>query len=28
MGRDLILRDRDANIIVDFVAGAVPVLKQ
>lgn len=27
MGRDLILRDRDANIIVDFVAGAVPVLK-
>jgi len=28
MGRDLILRDRDANLIVDFVAGAVPVLKQ
>jgi len=28
MGRDLILRDRDANIIVDFVPGAVPVLKQ
>jgi hypothetical protein len=28
MGRDLILRDREANIIVDFVPGAVPVLKQ
>jgi hypothetical protein len=28
MGRDLILRDRDANLIVDFVPGAVPVLKQ
>jgi hypothetical protein len=27
MGRDLILRDRDANIIVDFLPGAVPVLK-
>lgn len=27
MGRDLILRDRDANLIVDFVEGAVPVLK-
>jgi len=27
MGRDLILRDRDANLIVDFVTGAVPVLK-
>jgi len=27
MGRDLILRDRDANLIVDFVSGAVPVLK-
>ena len=25
MGRDLILRDRDANLIVDFVSGAVPV---
>ena len=28
MGRDLILRDRDANIIVDFVPGAVPVIKR
>jgi hypothetical protein len=28
MGRHLILRDRDANLIVDFVPGAVPVLKQ
>jgi hypothetical protein len=28
MGRDLILRDREANLIVDFVPGAVPVLKQ
>jgi hypothetical protein len=28
MGRDLILRDRDANLVVDFVAGAVPVLKK
>jgi len=27
MGRDLILRDRDANVVVDFVPGAVPVLK-
>jgi hypothetical protein len=27
MGRDLILRDRDANLVVDFVPGAVPVLK-
>jgi len=27
MGRDLILRDRDANLVVDFVSGAVPVLK-
>ena len=27
MGRDLILRDREANVIVDFVPGAVPVLK-
>lgn len=26
MGRDLILRDRDANIIVDFVPGAVPAI--
>lgn len=24
MGRDLILRDRDTNLIVDFVTGAVP----
>lgn len=28
MGRDLILRDREANIIVDFVPGAVPVFKR
>jgi hypothetical protein len=28
MGRDLILRDRDANVVVDFVPGAVPVLKK
>jgi PAS domain S-box-containing protein len=28
MGRDLILRDRDANIIVDFVPGAVPAIKR
>lgn len=28
MGRDLILRDRDANIIVDFVPGAVPAIKK
>ena len=27
MGRDMILRDRDANIVVDFIPGAVPVLK-
>lgn len=27
MGRDLILRDREANVIVDFIPGAVPVLK-
>jgi len=27
MGRDMILRDRDANLIVDFVTGAVPVVK-
>ncbi len=26
MGRELILRDREANVIVDFVPGAVPVL--
>ena len=25
MGRDLILRDREANLIVDFIPGAVPV---
>jgi hypothetical protein len=28
MGRDLILRDRDANLVVDFVPGAVPALKR
>ncbi len=28
MGRDLILRDREANVIVDFIPGAVPVLKR
>lgn len=28
MGRDLILRDRDANLIVDYVTGAVPVLRK
>ena len=28
IGRDLILRDRDANIIVDFLVGAVPVIKR
>jgi hypothetical protein len=28
MGRDLILRDRDANLVVDFVPRAVPVLKK
>lgn len=28
MGRDLILRDREANIIVDFVPGAVPAIKR
>jgi hypothetical protein len=28
MGRDLILRDRDANVVVDFITGAVPVLKK
>ncbi|HUR33068.1 MAG TPA: hypothetical protein VM032_04685 [Vicinamibacterales bacterium] len=27
MGRDLILRDREANLIVDFLPGAVPALK-
>jgi hypothetical protein len=27
MGRDMILRDREANIVVDFIVGAVPVLK-
>ena len=27
MGRDLILRDRDANVIVDFIPGAVPAIK-
>jgi hypothetical protein len=28
MGRDLILRDRDANLIVDFISGAVPAFKR
>lgn len=28
MGRDLILRDRGANLIVDFIAGAVPVARR
>jgi hypothetical protein len=28
MGRDLILRDRDANVIIDFVTGAVPVIRK
>jgi hypothetical protein len=28
MGRDLILRDREANVIVDFVPGAVPAIKR
>lgn len=28
MGRDLILRDRAANIIADFIAGAVPVVRR
>lgn len=28
MGRDLILRDREANLIVDFMPGAVPVIKR
>jgi hypothetical protein len=28
MGRDLILRDRDADLIVDFVRDAVPVLRK
>jgi hypothetical protein len=27
MGRDLILRDREANVIVDFIPGAVPIIK-
>jgi hypothetical protein len=28
MGRDLILRDRNANLIVDFLAGAVPAVRK
>ncbi len=28
MGRDLILRDRSANLVVDFVEGAVPVVRR
>jgi hypothetical protein len=28
MGRDMILRDRDANLIIDFLPGAVPALKR
>jgi hypothetical protein len=28
MGRDLILRDREANLIVDFIPGAVPAIKR
>lgn len=28
MGRDLILRDRNANLIVDFIAGAVPAIRR
>jgi hypothetical protein len=28
MGRDLILRDRECNLIVDFVPGAVPAFKK
>jgi hypothetical protein len=28
MGRDLILRDRDANLVVDFVRDAVPAIRQ
>jgi hypothetical protein len=28
MGRDLILRDRTANIVVDFIPGAVPSFKR
>jgi hypothetical protein len=28
MGRDLILRDRNANLIVDFIAGAVPAIRK
>jgi hypothetical protein len=27
MGRDMILRDRDANLILDFIVGAVPAIK-
>ena len=27
MGRDLILRDREANVIIDFIPGAVPIIK-
>lgn len=28
MGRDLILRDRTANLVVDFIEGAVPVIRR
>ncbi len=28
MGRDLILRDRNANLIVDFIAGVVPAVRR
>jgi len=28
MGRDLILRDQPSNLIIDFVPGAVPVIKK
>lgn len=28
MGRDLILRDRNANLVVDFIVGAVPAVRK
>jgi hypothetical protein len=28
MGRDLIMRDRTANLIVDFISGAVPAIRK
>ena len=28
MGRDLVLRDQASNLIIDFVPGAVPVVKK